>query len=228
MKSQKRQSGLLIGAVACIAIVAWQLLFSGKENTSSASLKPADASTTSSAPVVETGGTGSTDPPLTPALYEKASKELQAIFPDNPQPFRSGDMILEMGPSQTNSTLLPLGFDGNFTALPTEDGKPVKRTAAQPDEVAVGPPSRANSQTDPAPATETKTEIVVPRLKGLVRGTDSHEIQALLEVNGSLVTATAEELAEWRIIEQTNDSITVQHGQHIWVIDLNKTAEAQG
>ncbi|GBC93260.1 hypothetical protein HRbin15_01750 [bacterium HR15] len=219
MRKPNRQTLLIGGAVACV-LVALMSLLSGSGNRSPAESVLSSAPTSAEVPV-EPGASSAEMPGLNPEFYQRIRQQLLAIAPEHQEPFVARDRPAPAAPS-FGDTSPSATRSGSLPVLPVALQPPMMSGPAHPSEPVASASSPTNrSQDGDTPHSSQTTEgNPAPRLRGQIRDHAHGKIVVLFELNGTLLRASNEPNAEWRIVRIEPRQITVRNGEHTLVLEV--------
>jgi hypothetical protein len=229
MKKPNRQTLLIGGAVLCLLISVFALLPSGSdsgggEDTSSNPASMGDGVQNGS-PLEPANVPSSGAPPANPEFYQRARQQLLAVVPEHQEPFATTPSLSTeragVGATPSPST----GRAGVGTS-----SLPVLPLTLQPAPHSPLGESRDGGQSQPArqepapplPLGEGRGEgqSNSARLRGRIYDHAKRQTIVLFELNGTLLRASNEPNAEWRIVRIAPRQITVRNGKQTLILEV--------
>ncbi len=227
MKRLNRQGLLIGGAVVCLLTALFTALSGRSGSESSPPPAPSDANALVEIPA-ESEAPSAGSAPVSPEFYQRVRQQLLAFTPEHQEPFTPRERFVS-SISSPESASHPPHHAGGMPVLPIAlqpspagakdfllDASRVSERNLQEGDmrspsphVSVPPASGENLQKGGA-----------PRLRGQIRNRANGKIVVLFEMNGTLIRASNEPSAEWRIVQIEPHHITVRHGEQTLVLEV--------
>ncbi len=237
MKKPNRQTLLMGGAVLCLLMALFALLPSGSggggdelapsENSAAPlPIEPSDGRTNSGV------GTGSelTPTTLNPEFYQRVRQQLLAVTPEHQEPFTApsppptreagGESPPSTGRAGVEASSLPVLPLTLQPAPPTQESAP---HGNPPTPFTLSPLSKGGEEGGEggfASLTAATNPTNSARLRGRIYDHAKRQTIVLFELNGTLLRASNEPNAEWRIVRIAPRQITVRNGEQTLILEV--------